>query len=370
MSSAQDIGDMLLRPIKIMLSYLWRRMMLRTTVIAITGSVGKTTAKECLASALQGYGTILKTFQNQNDQFGVPRTIRAMRPWHRFAVVEVGTNNPGDVRRSARLLKPDIAIILSVGTTHTKKFPTLEHTAAEKSALLDYLPRHGFAILNGDDPWVSAMAKQCRVKVLLFGCGGACDYQAQSVESRWPDRLSFTLCSPQDQLTVRTRLVGPHWISSVLAALAAADVCGIPLREAVRRVGEVAPVMARMQPVAVPGGAIVIRDEENGSPDTLNAMLEVLYTARAQRRGLVFSDLSDSRAKPKKRLREIGKIAAQHCDFAIFVGDHAHHAVKAAIAGGMDPARCREARMFAGCRTLARRVPAARRPGVSERQEH
>jgi UDP-N-acetylmuramoyl-tripeptide--D-alanyl-D-alanine ligase len=342
MSSMRDIRNTLARWTRLTLSYLWRRIMLRTTVIAITGSTGKTTAKECLAAALQGHGRTLKTFQNQNDEFGVPRTILAMRPWHRFAVVEVGTGKPGDVRRSARLLKPDIAIILRVGRTHTNKFRTLDDTAAEKSAVLGYLPRHGIAILNGDDQRVSAMAAQCRAKVLLFGRGRSCDYQAQSVESRWPVRLSFSVRTPQDRLAVCTRLVGSHWTGSVLAALAGADVCGVSVREAALRIGEVEPFMGRMQPIKLPGGAVVIRDEGNGSPDTMNAMLDVLEQAKARRRGLVFSDLSDSRRKPKKRLCEIGRIAAQYCDFAVFVGDHAHHAAKAAIGGGMDTARCRE----------------------------
>jgi len=342
MSSMRYIGDALVYPIKVALSYLWRRTMLRTTVIAITGSTGKTTAKECLAAALQGHGGVLKTFQNENDRFGVPRTILAMRPWHRFAVVEVGTGRPGDVRRSARLLKPDIAIILRVGRTHTNKFPTLDDTGAEKSALLSYLPRHGTAILNGDDQRVCAMAAKCRAKVLLFGRSSSCHYQAQSVEARWPDRLSFSVRTPRDRLAVRTRLVGSHWTGSVLAALAGADICGISMGEAAQRIGGVEPFMGRMQPIRLPGGAVVIRDEGNGSPDTMNAMLDVLAEAKALRRGLVFSDLSDSRRRPKARLREIGQIAARHCDFAVFVGDHARHATKAAIAGGMDAARCPE----------------------------
>ena len=162
--SMRNIPVMPFRWIRLTLSYLWRRMMLRTTVIAITGSTGKTTAKECLAAVLQRHGRTLKTFRNQNDQLGVPRTILAMRPWHRFAVVEVATGKPGDIRRSARVLKPDIAIILGVGRTHTDKFRTLDDTAAEKSALLDYLPRRGAVILNGDDQRVSAMAARSGVK--------------------------------------------------------------------------------------------------------------------------------------------------------------------------------------------------------------
>ena len=96
-----------------------------------------------------------------------------------------------------------------------------------------------------------------------------------------------------------------------------------------------------MQPVALPSGAVVIRDEENGSPDTLTAMIDVLRESTASRRGLVFSDVSDSREKPRKRLRDIGRIAARHCDFVVFIGDSAHHACKGAISAGMDPDHCK-----------------------------
>ncbi len=128
----------------------------------------------------------------------------------------------------------------------------------------------------------------------------------------------------------------------MLAALAAAEACGVTRQEAVQRIERVPPFMGRMQPVAMPGGAIMMRDEETGTPDTLAAMMAVLTDARAERRGLVFSDVSDTRQKPRKRLAEIGRAAAAHCDFAVFVGSHAHHAVKAATGAGMDPAACRE----------------------------
>jgi UDP-N-acetylmuramyl pentapeptide synthase len=140
---------------------------------------------------------------------------------------------------------------------------------------------------------------------------------------------------------LRTQLVGTQWLSSVLAALAAAGACGVPIEEAARRIGRVPPFAGRMQPVALPSGAIMMRDEENGSPDTVAAMFEALRNARANRRGLVFSDQSDSRKSPRKRLRNIGRLASEVCDFAVFVGDHSHHGVAGATDAGMDPSCCR-----------------------------
>jgi UDP-N-acetylmuramoyl-tripeptide--D-alanyl-D-alanine ligase len=337
---ARRMSDPLRRPLSAVLVFVWRRLMIRTTVIAITGSVGKTTAKECLAAALGGEGAVVKTFRNQNDRFGLPKTIRAMRPWHRFAVVELGTQRPGDMRRLARLLRPDIAVVLCVARTHTDQFKDLDQTASEKAELVKALSPRGVAVLNADDPRVRSMADGRNLRTVFFGSAAQCDYRAQAAESRWPGRLRFEVASGERHHEVRTQLVGTHWLNSVLAALAAAAACGIPIEEAALRIGRVRPSAGRMQPVELPSGAIIIRDEQNGSPDTLEAMLEVLRNATATRRGLVFSDQSDSKEKPRKRLRSVGRLAAELCDFAVFVGEHAQHGVAGATAAGMDPLRC------------------------------
>jgi UDP-N-acetylmuramoyl-tripeptide--D-alanyl-D-alanine ligase len=342
------------------LAFIWRRLMVRTTVIAITGSVGKTTAKECLAAALDGHGGVVKTFQNENDRFGLPRTILAMRPWHRFAVVELGTQRPGDMRRLARLVKPDIAVVLCVARTHTGQFKALDRTAAEKAELLNAVSARGIAVLNADDPRVRSMARARTLRTIFFGSTPQCDVRARAAESRWPDRLRFEVVNGEQSFEVRTQLVGTHWLNSVLAALAAAAACGIPIEAAAQRIGRVPPAAGRMQPVALPNGAIVMRDEENGSPDTVEAMFAVLRNATAGRRGLVFSDQSDSKEKPRNRLRAIGRLASGLCDFAVFVGDHAHHGVAAATASGMDASR---AAAFYNLRDAAQWLKQSLRPG-------
>lgn len=319
---------------------LWRRLMFRTTVIAITGSVGKTTAKEVLAAILAGSGRTLKTRNNENDVDGVPRTVRALRPWHRFAVIEVGTSKPGTIAQSAALVRPDIAVVLGVARTHTNVFGNLEATAREKAELLRQLPSGGIAILNADDPRVSAMRPGPGARLVTFGTGPDAEVRALEATSRWPDRLAIEVACGDRATRVQTRLVGTHWTGSVLAAIAAARACGVPLEDIAPRITTVEPFAARMQPVTLPNGAIVIRDEANGSPDTLEAMLAVLGDARARRRVLVFSDLSDSRLSPRRRLRDMGHKAAELTDLAVFVGDYAQHAVRGAIDKGMDGNAC------------------------------
>jgi UDP-N-acetylmuramoyl-tripeptide--D-alanyl-D-alanine ligase len=244
------------------------------------------------------------------------------------------------MRRLARMVRPDVAIVLRVARTHTNNFRTLEATAAEKAQLLTLLSRRGTAILNADDERVRSMADECRGRVLFFGQTGECHFRAEEASSVWPERLSFTVRSGDELTPVRTLLVGTHWVGSVLAALAASAACGVPVAAAAEGIGSVPPFTARMQPVVLPSGAVVVRDEETGSPDTLEAMLKVLRESRAERRILVFSDVSDSGARQRKRQREIGASAAGLVDLAIFTSSHGHHAVRGAVEAGMDPAHC------------------------------
>jgi UDP-N-acetylmuramoyl-tripeptide--D-alanyl-D-alanine ligase len=332
-------------------AWLWRRLMLRTTVIAITGSVGKTTTKECLAAILSAHAPTLKTLHNRNDSTGVPRTILRMRPWHRFAVIEIGTAEHGTMRRNARLARPDVAIVLAVASTHTNVFRTLDDTAAEKAEILAAVPRRGVAILNADDERVRRMADGCRCRVESFGSSPDRDVWADEVSARWPARLALRVHAEGQTQRIQTRLVGTHWVGGILAAVLAARGQGIALADAAEALARVDPFTARMQPVRLPNGATVIRDEMNSSPDTWRAALEVLRESSARRRVLVASDLSDTGERTRHRYRELGDHAFEAADAALFIGEHAAVAVRRAVARGMDPASVEavlDVRMAAG----------------------
>ena len=316
-------------------AYAWRRLLFRTTFIAITGSVGKTTAKECLAAILSSHFPTANTWANQNDDSGVPRSILRVRPWHRFAVLEVAANGRGLMRRSAPLVSPNIAVILTVARTHMRSHKTLESVAAEKFVLLKALRPDGTAILNADSSWVAAMAPRCERKVIWFGGSAESNLRAEEVSSCWPERLTFQLHTGGRSWRVKTQLVGTHWTTSLLGALAVAQACGLPPGEALAAVENLQPTPARMQPVCLANGVTILRDEYNSSIDTLEVALRTLADAKARRKVLVMSDVGETNLRSINRMRLIAKETMGVADLTVFVGPESRHALRAALSSGV-----------------------------------
>ncbi|MFN3326242.1 MAG: Mur ligase family protein [Bryobacteraceae bacterium] len=199
---------------------LWRRLMVRTTFVAITGSVGKTTAKECIAAALATRNQVASTFGSQNHFNGIFRTLMRVRPWHRYAVVEIGLDGPGQMKWFACVVKPDIAVWMGAARAHTDRFKSLEQTAAEKSLLVRTVRPPGWAVLNADNPYSAACVPPAGVRAIRFGTDESAEVRATGAASAWPDRLSFELHADGESFPVRTRLIGTHWTPSVLAGFA------------------------------------------------------------------------------------------------------------------------------------------------------
>jgi UDP-N-acetylmuramoyl-tripeptide--D-alanyl-D-alanine ligase len=323
-------------PVLYALAYVWRRLLFRTTFIAITGSVGKTTTKECVAAILSGRFATAKTRHNHNDRLGVPRTILQVRPWHRFAVLEVATDERGLMRRHGRLVRPHVAVMLTVARTHTAAFSSLEETTAEKAQLLQHVSRDGVAILNADEPRVLGMAAGCPCPVKTFGRSANADLWADDISSTWPSRLRLRVHAGSQTRELPTDLVGVHWVNAILAALSVALHCGVRLDDALAALQTVRAFPARMQPVRLPCGAIVIRDEYNSSPPTLAAALRSFETFAAPRRVLVISGFSDSPQNSRARMRELGAMAARIAGLVVFINpEHGRVGVKAAVEAGM-----------------------------------
>jgi UDP-N-acetylmuramoyl-tripeptide--D-alanyl-D-alanine ligase len=318
---------------------LWRRALIRTTFIAVTGTHAKTTTKEMLAAMLGSQGATFKGSGNENS--GLPLTLNVLRvrPWHRFAVIEIGVGAPGEMRRLARLVRPDVAVVLSVLRTHTKAFGDQETHAREKAVLLEELRPGGVAVLNADDPRVAAMADLVRGTVVRSGTSATFDVWVESVAARWPGRLEFDVRTKGGEMChVRTRLVGAHWCTSAAAALAATRSLGVPLHEAAAALATVEPFLSRMQPTLLPVGAVVLRDEYDGSIDAFEAGLTVLAEAHADRRVAVISDVSDyGSTMRRKRVYNIGKEIARVAEIVVFVGGAARYGKHGALASGLAP---------------------------------
>lgn len=311
--------------------------MFRTTFIVITGSVGKTTAKDAIAKVLATQFPTAKTRGSLNHYYGLMQSILTVRPWHRYAVIEVGIERPGQMKWFALTTRPDIAVWVNVARLHTQSFQTLEMIAHEKSMLIESLRPGQVAVLNCDNPYIAAYRPPAGVRTIRYGVDQSFDWFASNVSSKWPERLSFLV----NGHAVKTRLVGKHWVPSVLPAIAIAKEAGVSLENAGSALASLEPMRQRLSPEATPQGVTFLRDEFNASVDTMAVALEVLAEAEARRKIIVFSGVSDSTQNDATRFRSVGKSAAQIADLAVFVGDRSRHAVKGAVYAGMDPERVR-----------------------------
>jgi UDP-N-acetylmuramoyl-tripeptide--D-alanyl-D-alanine ligase len=327
----------LFAPIFYWIAFAWRRMLPRTTVIAITGSLGKTTTKELLADILASVAPTYRTNRNQNSPSLVTLNVLRMRRRHRYAVIELAGASPGSLRSPARLVRPDVVIILNVLRTHRTSFANSEEYAKEKAVLLEWLKPGGVAVLNQDDPFVSQMAIPKGARVYRFGTSSTLEHHADNVSAAWPNRLSFTFHVGDESRQIETQLVGAHWIPSAAAALTAATALGVDLDVAVAAVNRTKPFPARMRPARLPSGAVILRDDYNASIDAIDMSLRVLEEATALRRMLVITDMSDFGKNRKQRLKYLGARSAEVADSAVFIGDLADYGKRRAIEAGLAP---------------------------------
>lgn len=321
----------------------WRRLLFRTTFIGITGSVGKTTAKELAYAVLSSKFQGVKTRDNKAARRELPRTILRARPWHRFVVAEVGINQTGIMWRSAKLLKPDIAVFLGVKENHLQSFGDPDVTAEEKAQLLWGMSRRGTAVLNSDDARVSRIAERLERPIVWFGAEGRSSQRIQcwseDVSAPWPERLSFTAHWGEEAVQVRTQLVGEHWTPSAIAAVAVGRLMGIPLAEMAAPLSAEPPFRSRMEPVKLPSGAILIRDHYNGSISSLGPALRAIDDHAGGRRILMISDVADVPGNYRHRLRRVAEVAAGACDVLVFVGQKAAYGRRRALESGFDEDR-------------------------------
>jgi len=325
-----------LRKPRLWTAFVLRGLLRRTTFIAITGSNGKTTATRILAEILSSHAPTQWTRMNRNTMPGITETIAFCVPWKtRFAVFEVGAGAPGQVRKSARLIRPHISVVLSVFLEHRFSLRTLEQVAREKAELLANLAPEGIAVINADDPRVANMPVPPGRKVIRYGASASNDVWYENAVSAWPQMLRFTAIVNGQRQDIRTRLLGTHWIGAILACIAVAHHLGVPLEQIARVIKQVPPYPGRMQVVRLPSGAVVIRDEFKGSRHTVTAAFAELRKATARRKFLVFGDEDESSYSPRERLKKVGRSAADWADYAIFVGDKSHHGVRGAQQGGV-----------------------------------
>ena len=244
-------------------------------VLGITGSVGKTTAKEMAALAVSAGHNVWKTPGNSNSQVGVPKTVCGIEPGHTAAVVEMGVSEPGEMERIARVARPTCGIVTSIGVSHIEFMGTRENILREKSKLAGYFTPDAPLFVCGDNDLLSGFSSGGRYRVVTFGLSEGCMWRGTDVVED-SEGLSFT-CHAPDGRTVPVRLpvLGDHNVCDALSALAAADYLGVDLESAAKALAGYIPPKMR-QVVSDEGGVCLIDDSYNASPDSMRSALEVL----------------------------------------------------------------------------------------------
>ena len=295
-------------PLLSRLARLYRHTLVRRTrVIAVVGSFGKSTTTRAIAAAL---GVPEHRAMLPNAWSWIAFALLRIRPGQRHAVIEVGIAKPGQMKAYARTVAPDVAVVTAIGSEHHRSLGTLEVTRAEKSWMLQALPASGVAVLNGDDPNVMWMKEKTRARVVTFGFGAGCDVRADEVRLDWPNGTRFRLTAFGEERDVTMRLLGRHMVYPVLAAVAVAHLEGYVLESVLSRLRELPPTRARLEPVLLPSGVTVLRDDFKSTLETVHAALDVLAQIPASRRIVLLGAVSEPPGAQRPIYQALGERVA------------------------------------------------------------
>jgi len=293
-----------------------RRVIRNTRIVGVTGSFGKTTTTRATLAALgRDPGSVL----HGNAGCFLARALFRIRPGQRHAVIEIGISRPDQMSQYAQVVSPDIAVVTAVGSEHNRSLGTLERTRHEKAHLVRGLPASGTAVLNGDDPNVRWMAGETRARVVTFGFGDTNDVRAGTPQLDWPRGMCFRVMTREGAREMRVRLVGRPMVYPLLAAVAVALELGVPLDRALAALETVPPTPGRLQPVVLPNGAVILRDDFKGPQETIEAALDLLGEIPAGRRIVVLGEVSEPIGSQGPIYRQLGSRVAQVAARAVFV---------------------------------------------------
>lgn len=257
------------------LAHVWRSQF-KIPIIGITGSCGKTTTKEMIATILGEQGDTLASEGTYNNAYGVPLTLLRLRPHHQFAVIEMGTNSPGEIAYLAEITAPTVALITNIGGSHLEKLGDFAGVSKEKSDIFTYLAEQGIAILNKDEPfmesWYQKIGKRHR---LTYSMADTADVFATNIHYN-SDHVNFELHTPLGIQPIAIPLPGNHIAVNAVAAATACLAIGIPLEKIAQGLTKMQSVAGRFKRYVLRNGCILIDDSYNSSINAVKNAIETL----------------------------------------------------------------------------------------------
>lgn len=291
-------------------------------LIAITGSAGKTTTKNMLASILATGGDVLFTQGNYNNEIGVPLTLLRLEPHHRAAVIEMGAARRGDIAYLCQFAEPNIAILTGALPAHIEGFGSLDAVAETKGEIFQSLPADGVAVINADSPYFALWQTMANCQQWTFGLKPSADFTARDIESDGGSSR-FLLVSPIGEIPVHLPLPGRHSIANALAAAAAAVAAGATLRQVQEGLQRFVGEAGRLSRHQRDDGLIVIDDSYNANPGSVQAAIDVLAKASG-RKFLALGHMAELGVNAERMHIEVAAYAAsQNLDGLWLVGEFA-----------------------------------------------
>ena len=320
------------------ISRFWRsRLNLR--VVGITGSVGKSTSKELIATVLEQRYSTLKNPGNLNNEIGLPLTLLRLSKGHQRAVLEMGFYVPGEIDFLCKIAQPHVGVITNIGTVHAERAGSQEAIAQGKAELVQTLPSspEGTAILNYDDPWVREMAEKTEARVLFYGLDPKADLWADQVEGLGLEGIRFRLHYKREVLHLRVPLIGRHSVHTVLRATAVGLVEDLNWQEIIQglRAGH---TQLRLVAVRSKKGALLLDDTYNASPQSMLAALNLLDEMDG-RKVAVLGDMLELGRYEWQGHEMVGRRAAEIANELITVGERGRMMAAAACRAGFPPNR-------------------------------
>ncbi|MEO0080224.1 MAG: UDP-N-acetylmuramoyl-tripeptide--D-alanyl-D-alanine ligase [candidate division WOR-3 bacterium] len=311
------------------------RRRLNLKVVAVTGSNGKSTTKEMLATILECRFKVVRAEGSYNNDIGVPLTVLKLNLDTEAAVFEIEMNELGGTYKLARVCQPQVGVITNIGDTHLEFMKDRQGVACEKQELLSALPQDGVAVLNADDEAVMAIGRRCGPKErLTFALDKPADVFAHDVRELGLDGVQFLL---QGEYEIRLKVPGRHNVANCLAACAAARALGIGFEEMPESLARFTGLPMRLQRIQLKG-VTLIDDCYNANPQSMAEALELLFrNAERRHRLAILGDMLELGESSHKLHEEIGRKAGAGVDRLVLIGPESEAAAEAALQAGLNP---------------------------------
>ncbi|MDD5496794.1 MAG: UDP-N-acetylmuramoyl-tripeptide--D-alanyl-D-alanine ligase, partial [Candidatus Omnitrophica bacterium] len=312
----------------------FHRQRFKIPVICVTGSNGKTTVKEMAWRILSSRYRVLKNEGTKNNHIGVPQTLLKLDDGHDMAVLELGTNHPGEIGLLSSIARPTAAVITNIGPSHLEFLQDLEGVFNAKKEMLKHLAKRAPLIINGDDPFLSEM-RTSRFRILKFGFGASNDYRTGKVSLKRKG-LEFRV---NDKYDIRLNVLGRHNVLNALAAMAVASCFKIDHKTMKKYLMVYKPVSMRCE-IRDVDGLSIIDDAYNSNPLSMDAALEMLKEMPAKSRWIVSGDMLELGKKARVFHEELGGVIARSgIEGLLTYGKLSRHTSSEAKRQGMAPSR-------------------------------